>query len=303
MTRICKYKVARHLFAVEQDESSFLWDMMKESYGPFECDEDGERRFSVVVCDTVNVTHKTEVYSNRDTVEDGFLVLDIFRAKEGHYFELTNPGSSQVNGCLLVSPDYTKAFLSLRGSRLEQWYVFNSAIDFCFLISTAEHGTLLTHSSAVLYDGYAYMFLGKSGTGKSTHSRMWLRALEDVVLMNDDHPVIRLDDDGTPVVYGSPWSGKTHCYKNMSAPLGGVVRISRAPHNKALRLNPIQSYASLMSSCSGMTWERNLADGKDRTLQGVVSRTPCWVMECLPDEDAARVCSAAVTSVHKEDRI
>ena len=55
-----------------------------------------------------------------------------------------------------------------------------------------------------------------------------------------------------------------------------------------------------MTSCSGMTWDRELADGKDRTLQAVVSRTPCWVMECLPDEDAAKVCMSAVTSVHKE---
>lgn len=300
MTRTDIYKVARHLFSIEQDESSFLWEMMKESYGPFECDEEGERRFSLVVKDTVEVTGKAPVYTNRNDVEEGFLILDVFRTPEGHYFELTNPGSSQVNGCLLVSPDYRNASLALHGNRMEQWYVFNSAVDFCFLLSTAAHDTLLTHSSAVLYQGRAYIFLGKSGTGKSTHSRMWLNALKDVVLMNDDHPVVRLDEDGTPILYGSPWSGKTRCYKNMSAPLGGVVRISRAPHNKARRLAPIQAYASLMTSCSGMTWEKDLADGKDRTLQGIVKRTPCWVMECLPDEDAARVCSEAVTAVHKE---
>lgn len=300
MAKSVKYKVARHLFSIEQEESSFLWELMKESYGPFECGDDGDTRFSVVVCDHTDVSQKTAVYSNRNDAEPGFLLLDVYRTPYGHYFELTNPGSSQVNGCLLVSDDYRNATLSLHGSRLEQWYVFNSAVDFCFLLSTAAHDTLLTHSSAVLYQGRAYIFLGKSGTGKSTHSRMWLSALDNVVLMNDDHPVIRLDEDGTPVVYGSPWSGKTHCYKNMSAPLGGVVRISRAPHNRARRLAPIQAYASLMTSCSGMTWEKDLADGKDRTLQGVVSRTPCWVMECLPDEDAARVCSEAVTAVHKE---
>lgn len=302
MTRTGIYKVARHMFSVVQDESSFLWDAMRESYGPFECHDEGELRFSLTVSDSLEISQKTLVYSNRNDVEDGFLILDVFRTTEGHYFELTNPGCSQVNGCLLVSYDYRKAMLTLRGNRMEQWYVFNSAVDFCFLLSTSAHDTLLTHSSAVIYQGRAYIFLGKSGTGKSTHSRMWLNALEDVVLMNDDHPVIRLDDDGTPVVYGSPWSGKTRCYKNLSAPLGGVVRISRAPHNRARRLSPIQSYASLMTSCSGMTWEKDLADGKDRTLQGIVSGTPCWVMECLPDEEAARVCSKAVTAVYQEGK-
>jgi hypothetical protein len=172
-------------------------------------------------------------------------------------------------------------------------------VDFCFLLSTAGRNTLLTHASSVIYDGKAYLFLGKSGTGKSTHSRMWQTALDGVVLMNDDHPVLRAED-GIVTAYGSPWSGKTPCYKNISAPLGGIIRIVRAPHNKAVRLAPIQAYASLMTSCSGMTWDRELADGKDRTLQAVVSRTPCWVMECLPDEDAAKVCMSAVTSVHKE---
>ncbi len=300
MIRLNRYRVAGHLFSIEQDESSFLWEMMQESYGPFECDEDGDRRFSLAVKENVEVSGKTAVYTNRNDVEEGFLILDVSRTPQGHYFELTNPGSSQVNGCLLVSSDYRNAELSLRGNRLEQWYVFNSAVDFCFLLSTAAHDTLLTHSSSVLYRGRAYLFLGKSGTGKSTHSRMWLDALEDVILINDDHPVVRLDADGTPVVYGSPWSGKTRCYKNMSAPLGGVVRISRAPRNRAVRLSPIQAYASLMTSCSGMTWEKDLADGKDRTLQGIVRRVPCWVMECLPDKDAARVCSEAVTAVHQE---
>ena len=116
--------------------------------------------------------------------------------------------------------------------------------------------------------------------------------------MNDDHPVLRVGEDGMTTAYGSPWSGKTPCYKNISAPLGGIIRISRAPYNKPVRLAPIQAYASLMTSCSGMTWDKELADGRDRTLQGIVSRTPCWVMECLPDEDAARVCSESVTAVY-----
>lgn len=298
------YKVAGHLFSIKLREDSFLWTPMSESYGPFETSEKGEMRFALEVAeDDLPPVEKELVYSNKDSVEEGFLALDVYRSPEGHYFEFTNPGSTQVNGCLLISEDYTKAIMCLKGRPVEQWYTFNAAVDFCFLLSTAEHDTVLTHSSAVVYKGKAYIFLGKSGTGKSTHSRMWLEALEDVVLMNDDHPVIRLGSDGTPVAYGSPWSGKTHCYKNMSAPLGGIIRIARATHNNAVRLKPIQSYASFMTSCSGMTWERSLADGRDRTMQGIISRTPCWVMECLPDHDAAFVCSKAVTAVHSEESV
>lgn len=296
------YKVAGHLFSIDMPQDNFLWERMKMSYGPFEVVSENENDciFSLAVRERTEAEGASLVYSNKADVEPGFVTIEVFRTSGGYHFELTQPGSSEVNARLSVSGDFRNASLSLAGRPVEQWLVFNSSVDFCYLLATAGKDTVLTHASSVIYKGKAYLFLGKSGTGKSTHSRMWQTALEGVELMNDDHPVLRVGPDGMTVAYGSPWSGKTPCYKNISAPLGGVVRISRAPHNRAVRLSPIQAYASLMTSCSGMTWDRELADGKDRTLQGIISRTPCWIMECLPEEDAARVCMDAVTSVQGE---
>lgn len=302
MTRRRTYKVAGHLFSISMPQDSFLWDRMEMSYGPFEVvpQENEDCIFSLSVCEETVAEGASLVYSNKESVEEGFISMEVYRTTGGHYFLLTHPGSRKTNAKLLISNDFKTAQVSLKGSEIEQWLIFNTAVDFCFLLATAGRGTVLTHASSVIYKGRAYLFLGKSGTGKSTHSRMWQAALDDVVLMNDDHPVLRVGEDGRTTAYGSPWSGKTPCYKNISAPLGGVIRISRAPYNKANRLAPIQAYASLMTSCSGMTWYKELADGRDRTLQAVVSRTPCWVMECLPDEDAARVCMEAVTGVYEE---
>lgn len=312
-TRVVKkYKVAGHIFSIETETDSFLWSNMEESYGPFEIrkDEtekkDGEKDaaplFTIRTCDMVASDGGEQIYSDEGKVEDGFMSLNVSRTGNGFYFFMTQPGSKEANARLSIDSSFAEAELSLHGNRILQWLSFTAAVDFCFLLATACHNTLLTHSSAVIYKGRAYLFLGKSGTGKSTHSRMWLNAIEDVTLMNDDHPVIRVGEDGIPVAYGSPWSGKTRCYKNICAPVGGIVRISRAPHNKARRLSPIQSYASLMTSCSGMTWEKPLADGKDRALQAVVSKVPCWVMECLPDEDAAKVCCEAVAGIWEEKK-
>lgn len=292
-----KYKVAGHVFDVEMCDGSWIWDRMVEPYGPFECEEEMNLFHIVLREDAVMPEDISLVYSNKGEVEPGFIELSVYKHSDGFVFEFTQPGSEQVNGQLSVSSDYKTAEMSLCGDDLRKWLTFNTAVNFCFLLSTACRDTVLTHASCVEYMGRAYLFLGKSGTGKSTHSRMWLNALENVVLMNDDHPVIRLGTDGQAVAYGSPWSGKTRCYKNLQAPVGGIVRISRAPYNKARRLSPIESYASLMTSFSGMTWEKDLADGRDRTMQGIIRTVPCWVMECLPDEDAARVCSKAVTEV------
>lgn len=303
MTKEKTYRVAGHTFTFRIEEDSFLWSKAVLPYGPFEvesCSSDHEHVFTLTVLpDIVSDGGARLVYSNRKDVEPGFILIDVYDMAGLWYFELTCPGSSAVNCRLVVDMETKEARMSLHGRDSEKWAIFNSGVDFCFLMTTACRDTVLTHASSVIHEGKAYLFLGKSGTGKSTHSRMWLNALEGVVLMNDDHPVIRLDEDGNPVAYGSPWSGKTPCYKNMSAPLGGIIRISRAPYNRPRRLSPVEAYASVMTSCSGMTWDRQLADGRDRTMQGIISRTPCWVMECLPDEDAAHVCSDAVTACWK----
>lgn len=289
------YKVAGHCFTMSIEDTSFIWEKGVECYGPFEVEncEDGNI-FTLQVVDSLEIDGLEPVYSNADKPVPGQILLSVYRYPGGHCFEFRQPFSEIVNGRMTVSEDYSEAAICLEGTRYEQWLTFNTAANFCYILSTMQLDTLLTHSSTVIYKGKAYMFLGKSGTGKSTHSRMWLAALEDVVLMNDDHPVVRLSEDGTPIAYGSPWSGKTACYKNISAPIGAIVRIRRAPENKVHRLSPIESYASLMTSCSGMTWVPELAEGKDRTLQGVVSAVPCYVIDCLPDEDAALVCSEVV---------
>lgn len=160
-----------------------------------------------------------------------------------------------------------------------------------FCLATAPHQTILFHSSTVMIDGKAYMFLGKSGTGKSTHSSMWLKEFEGKIeLLNDDHPVVRVHSDGSVIAYGSPWSGKTPCYKDLSAPVGAIVRIKRAPYNKATKLSSISSYASLTTSCSSIRWDCEQTTFKDSTLNNIILTTPCYQMECLPNQDAAKVC-------------
>lgn len=101
-----------------------------------------------------------------------------------------------------------------------------------FALSTADKGTVLFHAAVVSHEGRGYMFLGPSGTGKSTHASLWLKYIDGTELVNDDNPVVRITDDGQATVFGSPWSGKTPCYRHVSYPLGGIVMLSQAPYNK-----------------------------------------------------------------------
>lgn len=292
------YKVAEHYFCVKAKDDFPFWLKMTSRYGPFEVNIcPSAPLFSITIKESVDCEDKTLIYSNRDDAKDNFITYSVFKTSDNrHYFELRQPYSPTVNAQMSLSGDFSEAILSIYGSEIEQWLTFNTAINLCFHISSSCHNTLLLHASAVEYMGKAFLFLGKSGTGKSTHSRMWLSAINGVSLMNDDHPIVRVYNDNI-IAYGSPWSGKTHCYKNTKAPLGGIIRIVRASHNKAIRLSTIQAYASIMTSCGGMVWEKVLADGRDATIQRIIADIPCWNMECLPDENAAKVCSTAVTEV------
>ena len=156
-------------------------------------------------------------------------------------------------------------------------------------------GRVPVHASAVVHRGRAVLCLGESGTGKSTHTSLWMKHIEDTWLLNDDSPIVAVEE-GAVVAYGSPWSGKTPCYKNKDVPVGAIVRIRQAPVNKIERLGTIQAYATLMSSASSFRPFQKLAEGWHRTLEGLVAVTPCYILDCLPDDDAAVVCHNAVAN-------
>jgi hypothetical protein len=198
-----------------------------------------------------------------------------------------------------MSPDYSEGTLVfLDGSKQNALFSVNNSLMLMYAFRSAPYMTLEMHASVIGNGGKGYLFLGKSGTGKSTHSSLWLKHIEGSELMNDDNPVLRVGEDGVARVYGSPWSGKTPCYRNVSAPVGAIVRIRQAKHNTIRRLNVLESYASVYSSCSGFKADRGMADGQHKALEFIALNVPCYTLDCLPDEEAARVCAA---EVRKED--
>ena len=85
-----------------------------------------------------------------------------------------------------------------------------------------SYETMLFHGSAIAVDGQAYLFTAKSGTGKSTHTRLWREVFGDrAVMVNDDKPLLKVTDSGV-TVFGTPWNGKHRLGKNNSAPLKAI---------------------------------------------------------------------------------
>ena len=198
-------------------------------------------------------------------------------------------------GLLVLEEGYRKGVYYPRpkiGPRATMFQV-NTSLMIMYTFVGAMKGSLLLHSSVIRHKGEANLFFGVSGTGKSTHSRLWLTYVKDADLMNDDNPVIRFED-GRLVAYGTPWSGKTLCYRNVKAPVRAMVRLEQAPQNVISRLYLLEAYASVIAACSTIRWDSGVMDKIIPIVERIANEVPCWQLRCRPDEEAVKVCKAAI---------
>ena len=268
MTR--HYNVAGHTFAISGRVE--LFEQM-DNLEPFAC-EGGEPLFSLTV-EIGTGPEYTEVYR----WEEPYMTYIVYghTASGNDIFKFGN------SLFLICSKDYREGRIILPECKFKK--VFYEALKMMYDLATAGKDTLHVHAAVVSCGGKGYLFLGPSGTGKSTHAQLWIKHIGGTELVNDDNPVVR---DG--VVYGSPWSGKTPCYRNVSYPIGGIVMLSQAPYNKIRRLSGIEAYVDLAESVGGKIWDSRIAEGQHQTENTLASTIPMWHLECLPDEAAARLC-------------
>ncbi len=287
------YRVADFTFGVIMDDSHPLWGLMA-NYEPFRQDVfSGETLFTLTVEGAMQLPDYAPYYEEEPERSDMPCVA-VYKQDDRLSFSM-RPMLSQPHAFLLdMAPDYRSAVLKLRQDGRLSRFALDNSLMLLFTMSTTGLNTLAMHSSVIMHGGMGYMFLGLSGTGKSTHSRLWLENIPDTELLNDDNPVVRIMPDGKAWVFGSPWSGKTPCYKNMQVPVGGIVLIRRCQHNALTRLPIPEAYAALLMSCSGLKFSTESMDRITETQSNLLGAVPFYVMDCLPDSNAAVVCHDGV---------
>jgi len=148
--------------------------------------------------------------------------------------------------------------------------------------------TVLFHCSALAADGEGYLFTAKSGTGKSTHARLWREYLgERVVMVNDDKPLVRVTGDGA-FVFGTPWRGKHRLGRNMSAPIKAVCLLERGQENAIREISAAEAYPMLLQQ----TYRPADPEALQSTmslLDDLAERVRFFRLSCNMDVDAARV--------------
>lgn len=158
-----------------------------------------------------------------------------------------------------------------------------------------DHGGMMLHASAVVLDGRAYLFSADPGTGKSTHTNMWLNVFGDrAYILNDDKPAVRLHQNGW-YAYGTPWSGKNDMSTNIGVPIAGIAMLHRGETNKVERWSGMEAIAAIMKQVNrpkALEYRLKLLE----LLDALVCQIPVWKLECNMDPDAVKVAYDAMSA-------
>ncbi len=283
------YRVADHLFGI-----NIAWGedarLMLPTYTPFITTrrDDEAPMFVVNVVDSKDLAEVTKTKLLAENINDlGRWIL--YSTQEGFCLDLQYETGYAWHR-MTFDADFKNITIAIERSDFHANNSINSLTMMAFAQTGTARNTLLVHSSVVMKGGEGYAFLGKSGTGKSTHSRLWLQNIADTELLNDDNPAVRIHESGEIYIYGTPWSGKTPCYKNKKAKLRAAVMLKQAPHNRYTSLQGVQAYMAILTSCSQMKWNKKYYNAMSNTIEKLCNNLEIGLLECLPDSMAAITC-------------
>jgi len=218
------------------------------------------------------------------------------RMDDGQYQYVCRDILGRRCSLVIASPDFSEARCALRGSADMRTFGLTNALMLVYAYRASHFSTLLLHASVIRYRDRAYAFTAKSGTGKSTHVARWLENIEGCDMINDDNPIIRIENDDV-YLYGSPWSGKTPCYRPLRVRLGSVIQIKRAEANSCVPMSKIDALSMFLSGCSSMRWDKLLSDNLYATLSRLLQMRTFFTMNCRPDADAAFTACRVLSAV------
>lgn len=149
------------------------------------------------------------------------------------------------------------------------------------------YDTVLFHCSSLAVDGTAYLFTAPSGTGKSTHARLWREYFGDrLVTINDDKPLLHITKEQV-TVFGTPYGGKDNLQTNTSAPVGGIIVLHQAPQNEIRRLSHQEAYTALLNQTHRPADVEKFF--KTMELVHILADLPVYSMGCTISQEAVEL--------------
>ena len=159
---------------------------------------------------------------------------------------------------------------------------------------------ILLHCAVLEYDGKGYAFLGRSGTGKSTHTRLWKQYLGSPKMVNGDKPILEWVEDHF-IAHGTPWRGKESWGERTSAPLCGLCFLEQAKENSIRKLSPAEVSSRLFGQLLLPEEEENVISTLD-LADKLIATTPAYLLKCDISKEAVKFSFEAMTGLSFADR-
>ena len=148
---------------------------------------------------------------------------------------------------------------------------------------------LQIHCSSIEYEGKGFIFSAPSGTGKSTHIKLWRELYGDkVTIINEDRPAIRYINN-IPMICGTPWSGTSDNFTNSIVPLSNIIMLEQATANSIERLDPLRALQLLMPRCFLPYFDSELMQKGINTLERLIKDIPVYLLKCMPNYEAVEL--------------
>lgn len=198
------------------------------------------------------------------------------------------PENGQLTFVSRYTPDFAQVEMEICPVRPEwaQEYEY-MYVGTTFANQLERLGGSTLHGSAISYRGEGVIFSAPSGTGKSTHTALWKQCFgDDVTFVNDDRPAIRVMD-GVPMMYGTPWSGKTALNNPLSVPLKAIVFLERGEENKVSRLGFTESMLLLGGQMAKPYYDAVLGSKVVDLMVELAKHVPIYRLTCNMDPAAA----------------
>lgn len=274
------YEIAGHRMSIDTHDAE-ITEKLIPSFAPFRVKEDEKASL------LLRFSGNNEIFTPNTDPDDvmeadgmsfsvyhstGSVTVSVTNGNKEHRFSLSADRKTAISDLTLTEP-YESQFLA---------YFLRTAYG----MAAANKGTIKLHASVIEKKGQALIFMGKSGTGKSTHSQNWLKHVPKCSLLNDDEPIVRMLPNGHIRVYGAPWSGSTPCYRNESAEVAAFVRLYQSKENKLTPLKGVNAFASLFQSVAILRSNNENRELTMTIVSDILEQVPIYRLDNRPDREA-----------------
>ena len=145
---------------------------------------------------------------------------------------------------------------------------------------------MLFHGAAVALDGEAYLFLAKSGTGKTTHVSLWKKVFgERAEIINGDKPIVRKINSIWQVC-GTPWCGKEGFSSNKTVPLKAICFLERGTENEIKPIEISEITKNLFNRLL-IPKDKESSDSFFELINNLIDNISFYHLKCNMEADAA----------------